>query len=124
MVVLLGLGLALLFALLAAVLPRRGTAGVSPGLPADLPVLGMPGFVFDPAGLRAKVGQPVALRLENRHAAPHSFDLDELDVHVSAAPGESALVRFTPTAPGRYTFYCAVPGHREMGMQGTLIVEP
>lgn len=24
--------------------------------------------------------------------------------------------------PGRYTFYCTVPGHRAAGMHGTLIV--
>jgi Cupredoxin-like domain len=57
-------------------------------------------------------------------SAPHSFDIDELNVHVPMASGKSSLALFKPTKPGTYTFYCSVPGHRELGMQGTLIVEP
>jgi uncharacterized cupredoxin-like copper-binding protein len=40
-----------------------------------------------------------------------------------AQPGQTGRVWFTPVQPGRYQFYCSVPGHRESGMTGTLIVE-
>lgn len=73
--------------------------------------------------LQVKAGEPVALRLDNPHSAPHSFDIDALNVHVPVAAGKHALILLTPAQPCTYTFYCAVPGHREAGMVGTLVVE-
>lgn len=43
-------------------------------------------------------------------------------LHAAAASGVTAEVRFTPTRTGEYTYFCTVPGHREAGMQGKLIV--
>ncbi len=82
-----------------------------------------PGFNFDPKEIRVKAGTNTTLRFDNTDRAPHSFDVDELDVHVPAAPGQQAAVVFKPTMPGQYTFYCGIPGHREAGMHGTLVVE-
>ena len=111
-------------AILIGALPREAGTLVSPEVLAGLPAVTTPDFTFAQTQLTAKAGELVALRLENTHTAPHSFDVDELNVHVGAAPGEQSLVLFTPTTPGTYTYYCAVPGHRELGMEGTLIVEP
>ena len=36
--------------------------------------------------------------------------------------GKTATLRAT-LAPGTYTFYCAVPGHEQAGMKGTLTVK-
>lgn len=108
---------------LVAAIPRGGAAGVSAEVLADLPVVTAAGVRFEQAELRAQVGETVALRLENRDAAGHSFDIDELAVHVAIVPGEPALALFRPDVPGTYTYYCAVPGHREAGMVGKLIVE-
>jgi plastocyanin len=108
---------------LVAAIPRGGAAGVSAEVLADLPVVAAAGVRFEQAELRAQVGETVALRLENRDAAGHSFDIDELNVHVAMVPGEAALALFRPEAPGTYTYYCGVPSHREAGMVGTLIVE-
>jgi heme/copper-type cytochrome/quinol oxidase subunit 2 len=119
-------------ALLIGALPRADdTSGVSPAALAALPALrvGGPqldgvvgGFQFDPPELRVKVGEMVALRLENRHDdLGHSFNIDEFDVHVSIPPGKTGLALFRASTPGSYTFYCGLPGHHE---SGTLIVEP
>lgn len=111
-------------AIAVAAIPQGAGAGVSPATLAQLPALGTPGMHFDQAELRVRPGELVALRLENPHAAPHSFDIDALDVHVSMPSGKEALALFkAPDAPGTYEFYCGVPGHREAGMVGTLIIE-
>jgi plastocyanin len=111
-------------ALSVAAIPREAGAGVSEEVLAGLPALDSPGFTFDQTELRVRVGELTAMRLDNSHAIPHSFDVDELNVHVAMPPGKSALALFRPTEPGTYTFYCNLPGHREAGMVGTLIVEP
>ncbi len=38
-------------------------------------------------------------------------------------PGEGGTSEFIPGEPGTYYYICTVPGHREMGMVGTIIVE-
>ena len=109
--------------LTAAVTPASAS-GVSTETLAALPALTAANHQFGQAELHARTGETVALRLENADTAGHSFDIDELGLHVSMPPGEPALALFTAGAPGTYTFYCGVPGHREAGMVGTLIVEP
>lgn len=106
-----------------AAIPQPAGAGVSPETLAGLPALVSPGFAFEPGALRVRSGELVAMRLDNPHAAPHSFDIDALNVHVAMPSGKSALALFEAPAPGTYEFYCALPGHREAGMVGTLVVE-
>ena len=91
---------------------------------AQLPALRTEHYRFDQPEIRTKVGQTVALRLENNDTGGHSFDIDELNVHAPMPAGKPALALFTPNKPGTNTFYCDVPGHRDAGMVGTLIVEP
>ena len=37
-------------------------------------------------------------------------------------PGESGVSEFIPTEPGTYYYICTVPGHRDQGMVGEIIV--
>ena len=57
---------------------------------------------------------------EAAQAGSHAHE--EAAVHVHTGSGEEVTVTFTPTEPGVYEFYCSVPGHREEGMIGALIV--
>jgi plastocyanin len=110
--------------LVAAIPPSDATAGLSAEALTQLPVLVSGRNTFSQAELRARVGETLALRLENSDTQAHYFDIDELNVRVAMPSGKPALALFTPTTPGSYTFYCHIPGHREAGMVGTLVVEP
>ena len=69
--------------LVAAIRPSDATAGVSTAALAQLPALVSDRNTFNQAELRARVGETVALRLENSDTQVHSFDIDAFDVHVS-----------------------------------------
>jgi plastocyanin len=79
-------------------------------------------FKFDPDEIRVEDGEDVAIVLTSKDIL-HDFTIDELDAHVAADPGKTEEGGFTADKPGRYTFYCTVAGHRDAGMEGTLVVE-
>ena len=55
---------------------------------------------------------------------PHDFIIDELNIRVNFDGGENKIIRINlPNKSGEYEYYCGVPGHREGGMKGLLIVE-
>ena len=78
---------------------------------------------FGQTELRIKAGQEITLQLENYDIYAHSFDIDELGLHVEMPANDRVATQFTVTEPDTYTIYCAIPGHREAGMIATLIVE-
>lgn len=79
-------------------------------------------FEFDPDELTVTAGEDVAIVLSSEDIL-HDFTVDDLDAHVAADGDETAEGGLRADDPGRYTYYCTVPGHREAGMEGTLIVE-
>jgi uncharacterized cupredoxin-like copper-binding protein len=80
-------------------------------------------FKFVQEEMRVSAGTEVQLALSNNDILAHSFDVDELDLHIAMPANDSAEATITITQPGAYTFYCAIPGHRGAGMIGTLIVK-
>jgi plastocyanin len=100
--------------------------GVSPRALAALPAVVTRGHAFVGDEIRVRAGERVALRLENADGVAHSFDVDELDVHVPMPGRATALALFTAGRPGRYVVYCAPHYDRgtKQGMKTTLVVEP
>src|SRR5262245_50477570 len=76
---LIALGALCLGAMLVAAIPQGGaSAGVSAETLAMLPALSVANNMFDQTEIHARVGETIALRLENRDREAHSFDIDEL----------------------------------------------
>ena len=83
------------------------------------------GLVFEPNGLEAKPGN-LTIDYDNPSPVPHSIAVATANGNVlgettPAANGTQTL-DLTDIAPGKYIFYCTVPGHREGGMEGDLTV--
>lgn len=133
-----------LFAVLTIVLSACGSA--APATPAVKEVVvKVSEFAFLPMEIRAKIGQPMRIMLQNEGALLH--DMSSLDamvemmqaegaghdmgdmgnqmrMHVAAEVGQTAMMEFTPTQAGTFEFFCSVEGHKAAGMVGKLIVEP
>jgi plastocyanin len=95
---------------------------------------------YDSSTYTVPAGAEVAVNLTNTGAAAHVFDILKLGEHVTppyqptdkekilwelvAKAGETTSGTFTaPTEPGEYDIICRVPGHIQLGMTATLIVE-
>jgi uncharacterized cupredoxin-like copper-binding protein len=138
---------ALAFALLALA-SACGGGGRGTGAPAT-PVAPVDGELtvrahewgFDPEAIVLRQAEQVRIAFENDGTILHNFAVEDLvagvveskstgpltagegDVFVGAEAGQGGVLVFVPQAPGSYTFYCTVQGHRDLGMVGVLTVE-
>ncbi|MFN8500197.1 MAG: plastocyanin/azurin family copper-binding protein [Anaerolineae bacterium] len=95
-------------------------------------------IAFAETQLTAAANAPLTVTFSNAGALAHSliFDLPPAndkagDVGVpngwatgqGIAAGQSATLNLPALPPGQYRYYCAVPGHAEAGMVGTLTVK-
>lgn len=77
---------------------------------------------FDKKTLEAQAGM-VMIELTNESSVPHNVAVEGngVDTTSDTVTGGSTTL-MVQLEPGTYTFYCAVPGHRQAGMEGTLTV--
>jgi uncharacterized cupredoxin-like copper-binding protein len=83
------------------------------------------GLYFSRRELSAHGGKvTLAMRNPPTSGMVHGIAVAGLGVaRVGPVVGPGATAHLTLTlAPGRYRFYCPVPGHRAAGMRGTLVV--
>lgn len=78
---------------------------------------------FDKTELTAPAGE-VTIELMNESGIPHNVEVEGNGVEeVSETITEGSTSLTLDLEPGEYEYYCAVPGHKEAGMEGTLTVE-
>lgn len=105
-------------------------------------------IAFEPARLTVRAGEVTELTARNRGAVKHDFTIDKMDadvtemtaggggasdrhmmdntskaMHMAVDAGGQGVMRLRVNEPGEYRYYCTVPGHREAGMAGMLIVQ-
>ena len=74
--------------------------------------------------LKVQLGDTVEISIASSEGAEHDITFPDLKVEskrFSGATGGTTL-RFVASRAGEFNYFCSVPGHREAGMQGKLIV--
>jgi plastocyanin len=90
----------------------------------EVPVVEGNALAYAVTEVRAAPGT-ITLTSVNNQSIPHNIAIDEPEQQIGeiVQDGGTSEITITIDEPGEYEFYCSVPGHREAGMVGTLIVE-
>jgi plastocyanin len=99
--------------------PAASKAGSSLSLAANPTGL----LAYNTKQLSAKAGT-VTITMANMSPVEHNVTVAEGSKVLGATPTfKGGTMKLTLTLkPGKYVFYCSVPGHRQAGMEGTLNV--
>jgi uncharacterized cupredoxin-like copper-binding protein len=78
---------------------------------------------FDKTELDVPANTQVTINIKNSGASTHNFNIDDLNVHSGdVQAGGTATVTFNSGPAGSHEYYCNIPGHKEAGMDGKLVV--
>jgi plastocyanin len=100
-----------------------GTAGTGAAIAIEANPEGQ--LAFEEKEVTAKAGKDT-IDFTNQSAVPHNVTIENAagetigETETLAEGSSSATVDLKP---GTYTFFCSVPGHREAGMEGKLVVK-
>ena len=97
----------------------------------------LPGDPNNNPEIHADVGDKIVFDVSNAGKSFHAFSVTDSTEGTGPAiagteigsatsplkPGTSGQASFIPAKAGTYYYICAVPGHREQGMEGKIIVE-
>ncbi len=96
---------------------------------------------YEPETIVLRQGEEVRIVLDNDGEILHNLKIDGLEAEliesrstgpltgdenqlfVGADNGQQGTLVFVPQQSGEFTYYCTLERHRQLGMEGTLIVE-
>jgi len=83
-------------------------------------------YKFNPSDPTVKSGD-VTFNLKNDGQQPHSLEIEDVngqdqELEGDVSPGQSGTLSVNLPA-GKYEFYCPVPGHKQLGMEGEITVK-
>ncbi|CAI8879947.1 cupredoxin domain-containing protein [Methylocaldum szegediense] len=112
-----------LLGLCAACASSSSSSKKSATVPIELRIVATE-FKYEPNVLEVPAGVPVSLLIDNSRAATeHGLTLVEFGVRLEVRAGEVARKTVVFDRSGEYEFICDLPGHKEAGMKGKLLVK-
>lgn len=80
-------------------------------------------FAFAPAQIAADAGERLRIKLVNNGSLSHNLHIKGDGKTETIQGNKSASVTFTVPDDGPVAFFCNVPGHKQAGMTGQVIVD-
>ncbi len=112
--------IAMLFGFFAFVVAIHAD-GRTVGAPAGAVQVGLSEFAITPSSISVPTGGTVVVT--NNGTTTHNFNIAGTDLKTKdLPPGGSETLSLKGVKAGSYTVFCAIPGHQQAGMQGTLVV--
>ena len=83
-------------------------------------------YSFNPSRIEIEGGKRVRLVFQNRGTVPHNLEVEcpGLPEYKTRTinPGQEDYVEFNVPSSGVCEFYCDLPGHKDKGMKGEIII--
>jgi plastocyanin len=117
-----GVGLVIAVGAVVAVIALGGDDGGPPATTGPALTVSMVEMAFEPDPIEVPAGDAV-LRVVNDGAVGHSMLIPELGKGTpDLKPGQELTLDLSDAEPGEYYVYCDITGHREAGMETTLVL--
>ncbi|MFO7966590.1 MAG: PQQ-dependent sugar dehydrogenase [Archaeoglobaceae archaeon] len=81
-------------------------------------------WMFEPTNITVVEDSNVTIMFRNVGSLDHDLYIEGYDVSTDLIPpGTSDTINFVANTSGEFDFWCTVPGHRDEGLEGKLIIQ-